>query len=119
MPGPPSDFKTYAFGEYIFVTWKAPQDPNGKITSYQVGSEEYGGSVVGKGPISMETVQPDVFEKLFGKLAFEQSYVVQVRAQTSKGWGESARQKVTTVKRSGEFRALKLYQCSSLTPLSG
>ncbi|XP_074608784.1 hemicentin-1-like [Acropora palmata] len=100
VPGPPSDFKTYAFGEYIFVTWKPPQDPNGIITSYQVGSQEYSGSVVGKVPVSMETVQPDVFEKLLSKLAFEKSYVVEVRAQTSKGWGESARQIVTTVKRS-------------------
>lgn len=100
VPGPPSDFKTYAFGEYIFVTWKQPQDPNGIITSYQVGSQEYSGSVVGKETVSMETVQPDVFEKLLSKLAFEKSYVVEVRAQTSKGWGESARQIVTTVKRS-------------------
>ena len=119
VPGPPSDFKTYAFGEYIFVTWKPPQDPNGIITSYQVGSKEYSGSVVGKAPVSMETVQPDVFEKLLSKLAFEKSYMVEVRAQTSKGWGESARQIVTTVKRSGEFRTFKLYQCFSLTPLSG
>lgn len=113
VPGPPSDLKIYAFGEYIFVTWKLPQDPNGIVTSYQVGSQEYSGSVVEKAPVSMETVQPDVFEKLLGKLAFEKSYVVEVRAQTSKGWGESVRKIVTTVKRSGEFRAFKLFESSS------
>ena len=119
MPSPPSDLKIYAFGEYIFVTWKLPQDPNGIVTSYQVGSQEYSGSVVEKAPVSMETVQPDVFEKLLGKLAFEKSYVVEVRAQTSKGWGESVRKIVTTVKRSGEFRAFKLFESSSLIPVSG
>ncbi|XP_068759026.1 neuroglian-like isoform X2 [Montipora capricornis] len=94
-PGPPSDLKTYAFGEYILVTWKQPKVPNGIITNYQVKCQEYNGSVVKEA-----NVQPSVFKKLLDDLAFEKSYELEVTAKTSKGWGESARTVAKTVKRS-------------------
>ncbi|XP_068714967.1 neuroglian-like isoform X2 [Montipora foliosa] len=94
-PGPPSDLKTYAFGEYILVTWKQPKVPNGIITNYQVKCQEYNGSVV-----KVANVTPSVFKELLGDLAFEKSYELEVTAKTSKGWGESARTVAKTVKRS-------------------
>ena len=101
-PGPPSDLHIDAFGEYILVTWKPPKEPNGIIINYQVGSAEYNGSLPEIVPVSMETVGPNIFKKLLGSGAFEKSYVVEVRAQTSKGWSESARKTTRTIKRSGE-----------------
>ncbi|XP_068757833.1 contactin-2-like [Montipora capricornis] len=106
-PGPPSDLETYAFGEYILVTWKQPQVPNGIITNYQVKCQEYNGSVV-----KMANVQPSVFKKLLDDLAFEKSYELEVTAKTSKGWGESARTVAKTVMRSEtEFSSLNPESC--------
>ena len=102
-PGPPSDLQTYPFGEFILVTWKPPKEPNGIITNYQVGSAEYNGSSPESVPVAMETVGPNAFKKLLGNATFERSYVVVVRAQTSKGWGKSARETATTIKRLGKF----------------
>ena len=101
-PGPPSDVQIDAFGEFISVTWKEPKEPNGIITNYQLGSAEYNGSLPEIVPVAMETVGPNVFKKLLGNKKFEKSYVVEVRAQTSKGWGKSARTTTRTIKRSGE-----------------
>lgn len=102
-PGPPSDVQIDAFGEYVLVAWKPPKEPNGIITNYQVGSAEYNGSFPELVPVAMETVGPNVFKKLLGNKKFEKSYVVEVRAQTSKGWGKSARTTTRTIKRSGEY----------------
>ena len=101
-PGPPSDVQTDAFGEYILVTWKPPKEPNGIITNYQVGSAEYNGSLPEIVPFSMETVGRNVFKKLLGNKKSEKSYVVEVRAETSKGWGKSAKTTTRTIKRAGE-----------------
>ena len=65
-----------------------------------MGSAEYNGSLPEIVP--METLGPNVFKKLLGNKKFEKSYVVEVTAQTSKGWGKSSRTTTRTIKRSGE-----------------
>lgn len=84
------------------MTWKPPKDPNGIIMNYQVRSAEYNASSPDTASVTMQNVGPGVFKKLLGSLSFEKSYVVEVRAKTTKGWGESARTITTTIKKSGE-----------------
>ena len=84
------------------MTWKPPKEPNGIIIYYQVGSTEYNASSPDTASVTMQNVGPGVFKKLLGNQAFEKSYVVEVRAKTSKGWGESAKTITTTMKKSGE-----------------
>lgn len=100
-PGPPSDVKIYPFGEYLLVTWTPPKEPNGIITNYQVGSAEYNGASSESVVVTMETVDPNVFKKLLGNERFETSYVVELRARTTKGWGASFRTTTKTIERSG------------------
>lgn len=102
VPDPPSNVKIFPFGEYLLVTWTPPKEPNGIITNYQVGSAEYSALSPEGVVVTMETVQPNVYKKLLGNERFETSYVVELRARTSKGWGASLRTTTTTMKKSGE-----------------
>ena len=102
VPGPPSNLQIYPFGEYLLVTWTPPKEPNGIITNYQVGSAEYSSSSPESVVVTMETVDPNVFKKLLGNRRFETSYVVELRAKTSKGWGASLRTTTKTIEKSGE-----------------
>ena len=102
VPGPPSNLQIYPFGEYLLVTWTPPKEPNGIITNYQVGSAEYSSSSPESVVVTMETIDPNVFKKLLGNRRFETSYVVELRAKTSKGWGASLRTTTKTIEKSGE-----------------
>ena len=102
VPGPPSNLQIYPFGEYLLVTWTPPKEPNGIITNYQVGSAEYSSSSPESVVVTMETVDPNVFKKLLGNRRFETSYVVELRAKTSRGWGASLRTTAKTMEKSGE-----------------
>ena len=102
VPGPPSNLQIFQFGEYLLVTWTPPKEPNGIITNYQVGSAEYSSSSPESVVVTMETVDPNVFKKLLGNRRFETSYVVELRAKTSKGWGASLRTTTKTIEKSGE-----------------
>lgn len=102
-PGPPSDVHIYPFGEFLLVTWTPPEEPRGIITNYQVGSAEYNGSSSLENVlVTMETVKPNVLKKLLGNEKFEASYVVELRARTSKGWGPSLKRTTRTIAKSGE-----------------
>ena len=93
----------YPFGEFLLVKWTQPKEPNGIITNYQVGSAEYNDpSPENVDVVAMETVEPDIRQKLLRNVKFETGYVVEVRARTSKGWGASFRTTTTTIKKSGE-----------------
>ena len=102
MPGPPSNVQIFPFGEYLLVRWTPPKEPNGIITKYQVGSAEYSAVSPESVKVPMEPVDPNVFEKLLDNKRFETSYVVELRARTSKDWGASSRTTTRTVKKSGE-----------------
>ncbi|XP_020621934.1 hemicentin-1-like isoform X3 [Orbicella faveolata] len=107
VPGPPSNVKIFPFGEYLLVTWTPPKEPNGIITNYQVGSAEYSALSPESVVVTMETVQPNVYKKLLGNERFETSYVVELRARTSKGWGASLRTTTTTMKKSAPAKPEK------------
>ena len=102
VPGPPSNLQIFPFGEYLLVTWTPPKEPNGIITNYQVGSAEYGALPPESVEVTMETVDTNVLTKLLRNKRFETSYVVELRARTSKGWGASLRTTTRTMKKSGE-----------------
>ena len=102
VPGPPSNVQIIPFGEYLLITWTPPKEPNGIITNYQVGSAEYSTVSPESVTVIMETVDPNVFKKLLSNERFETSYVVELRARTSKGWGASSRTTTRTMKKSGE-----------------
>ena len=102
VPGPPSNVQIFPFGEYLLVTWTPPEELNGIITNYQVGFAAYNGSSLESVVVIVETVAPNVFKKLLGKERFETSYVVELRARTSKGWGARVRTTARTTKKSGE-----------------
>ena len=108
VPGPPSNVQIFPFGEYLLVTWTPPKEPNGIITNYQVGSAEYSTLSPESVVVTMETVDPNVFKKLLGNERFETSYVVELRARTSKGWGASFRTSTITMKKSGEVLSARL-----------
>lgn len=108
-PGPPSDVQIYPFGEYLLVKWTPPKEPNGIITNYQVGSAEFNGSSPENVVVAMETVEASIRQQLLGSQKFETSYVVELRARTSKGWGASFRTTTRTIKRSGEGFNTKLH----------
>jgi len=102
VPGPPSNLQIFPFGEYLLVTWTPPKEPNGIITNYQVGSAEYSSSSPESVVVTMDEVDSNVFKKLLGNRRFETSYVVELRAKTSKGWGASLRTTTKTIEKSGE-----------------
>ena len=99
VPGPPSAVNVYAFAKYILVTWKAPVEPNGVITKYRVGSAQYEGSQPSDDlQVSWQEVGPGVFRKLLENQTPERNYVVEIQAETSKGWGDKVRKTTRTVK---------------------
>ena len=99
VPGPPSTVNVYAFAKYILVTWKVPVEPNGVITKYRVRSVQYDGSQPGDDlQVSWQEVGPGVFRKLLDNQTPERNYVVEMQAETSKGWGEQVRKTTRTVK---------------------
>lgn len=67
-----------------------------------MGSAEYDGSSPENVVVAMETVEHNERHKLLSNEKFETSYVVELRARTSKGWGASLRTTTRTIKRSGE-----------------
>ena len=80
------------------VTWKAPVEPNGVITKYRVRSAPYEGSQPSDDlQVSWQEVGPGVFKKLLDNQTPERNYVVEIQAQTSKGWGEQVRNTTRTV----------------------
>ena len=97
-PGPPSEFNVYVFAKYILVTWKAPVEPNGVVTKYRVRSAQYEGSQPSDDlQVSWQEVGPGVFRKLLDNQTPERNYVVEIQAQTSKGWGDKVRNTTRTV----------------------
>ena len=99
VPGPPSAVNVYAFAKYILVTLKAPVEPNGVITKYRVRSAQYEGSQPSDDlQVSWQEVGPGVFRKLLENQTPERNYVVEIQAETSKGWGEQVRKTTRTVK---------------------
>ena len=98
-PGRPSDVQVYAFAKYILVTWKAPLEPNGIITKYRVGSNQYPGSQPADDlAVDMQEVSAGVYRKLLGDQTPEKNYIVEIQAQTSVGWGQKIRETSQTVK---------------------
>ena len=74
-------------------------EPNGVITKYRVGSAQYEGSQPSNDlQVSWQEVGPGVFRKLFENQTPERNYVVEIQAQTSKGWGDKVRNTTRTVK---------------------
>lgn len=110
-PGPPSDVKVYAFAEYILVTWDLPEEPNGVITGYRVGSAEYQGSQPQGVTVDMTQVAADTRRYLLAEQKELSDYVVEIQAQTGPGWGESVRKTTRTVKLSG--KSLKYVKVNS------
>ena len=97
-PGPPSQVNVYAFAKYIMVTWKAPVEPNGVITKYRVRSAQYEGSQPSDDlQVSWQEFGPGVFRKLLDNQTPERNHVVEIQAQTSKGWGDKVRNTTRTV----------------------
>ena len=86
-PGPPSDVQVFAFAKYILVTWQPPSEPNGIITNYRVGVETYTGSQPTEVVVKRDETGVDARRKLLENLVPETYYVVEIQAQTSKGWG--------------------------------
>lgn len=106
-PGPPSDVFIDAFGEFLLITWTPPQEPNGIIIGYQVGWAEYDGLSSEIVVLAMEPVEATVRKILLKDKKFETSYVVEVQARTSKGWGPGLRRTTTTIKKSAPAKPLK------------
>ena len=97
-PGPPSQVNVCAFAKYIMVTWKAPVEPNGVITKYRVRSAQYEGSQPSNDlQVSWQEVGPGGFRKLLDNQTPERNYVVEIQAETSKGWGDKVRNTTRTV----------------------
>ncbi|RMX60520.1 hypothetical protein pdam_00001439 [Pocillopora damicornis] len=88
-PGPPSDVFIDAFGEVLLIRWTPPQEPNGIISGYRVGWAEYDVSSPESVVLSMEEVEVTVRTILLKNKKSETSYVVEVQAKTSKGWGRA------------------------------
>ena len=102
-PGPPSDVKVYAFAKFILVTWESPVEPNGIITDYRVGSKDYAdGSEPKDVVVDKEPTGLDERRKLLENQKPDSNYVVEIQAQTNKGWGTSARELLRTAKWSGK-----------------
>ena len=74
-------------------------EPNGVITKYRVRSAQYEGSQPNDDlQVSWQEVGPGVFRKLLENQTPERNYVVEIQAETSKGWGEQVRKTTRTVK---------------------
>ena len=109
VPGPPSDVEVYAFAEYILVTWTPPEEPNGIITGYQVGSAKYAGSQSQSVPVVLTPLNADKRRYLLSDQEELSDYVVEIQAKTEPGWGDSVRKMTRTVRMSGKsLRSVKV-----------
>lgn len=82
------------------MTWEPPTEPNGVITKYRVGSEEYQGSASRDIVVEKKEVPPEQRRYLLDDQKELTDYVVETQAQTNPGWGESLRKTTRTVKMS-------------------
>ena len=74
-------------------------EPNGVITKYRVGSAQYEGSQPSNDlRVSWQELGPGVFRKLLENQTAERNYLVEIQAETSKGWGDKVRKTTLTVK---------------------
>ena len=74
-------------------------EPNGVITKYRVRSAQHEGSQPsGDHQASWQEVGPGVFRKLLENQTTERNYVVEIQAETSKGWGDKVRKTTPTLK---------------------
>ena len=74
-------------------------EPNGVITKYRVGSAQYNGTQPSDDHrVSWQELGPGVFRKLLENQTPERNYVVEIQAETSKGWGDKVRKTTPTVK---------------------
>ena len=83
--------------------WQPPLEPNGILTSYRVGSEAYTDFEPEDVVVEMQEVDSLVHIKLLEKREPETKYVVEIQAQTSRGWGASVRKTTRTVKWAGKL----------------
>lgn len=102
-PGPPTKINVYPFDKYILVRWQPPLEPNGILTSYRVGSKAYTNFEPEDVEVEMQEVGALVLMKLLEKRKPETNYVVEIQAQTSRGWGTSVRKTTRTVKWTGKL----------------
>ena len=102
VPWPPSDVEVFPFAEYILVTWKPPEEPNGVITGYRVGSAKYVGSQSQDVDVTLEEVGASKRRFLLSNQEELSDYVIKIQAKTLPGWGESLRKTTSTVKMSGK-----------------
>ena len=73
-------------------------EPNGVITKYRVRSAQYEGSQPNDDlQVSWQEVGPGVFRKLLDSQTPERNYVVEIEAETSKGWSDKVRKTTRTV----------------------
>ena len=106
VPGRPADVKVFAFALYILITWKPPTEPNGIITNYQAGSAKYTGSEPKDTPVEMTQLAASKRRHLIGQQEELTNYVVEIRAKTEPGYGESVRIATRTVKISRKSRQI-------------
>jgi len=100
VPGPPSDVEVYPFAEYILVTWTPPEDPNGVITGYKAGSAKYTNSPFQDVDVVLTEVGADERRYLLSEQEELSDYVVEIRAKTAPGLGQSVKKTTSTVKKS-------------------
>ena len=73
-------------------------EPNGVVTKYRVRSAQYECSQPSDDlQVSWQEVGPGVFRKLLDNQTPERNCVVEIQAQTSKGWGDKERKTNRTV----------------------
>ena len=94
--------EVYPFAEYILVKWKPPEEPNGVITGYRVGSAKYTGSQFQEVDVPVREVGANERRYLLSEQEELSSYVIKIEAKTAPGWGESVRKSTSTFKMSGK-----------------
>ena len=63
-----------------------------------MGSAQYNGTQPSDGhQVSWQELGPGVFRKLLENQTAERNYVVEIQAETSKGWGDKVRKTTRTV----------------------
>ena len=94
-------------------------EPNGVITKYRVRSAQYEGSQPSDDlQVSWQEVGPGVFRKLLENQTPERNYVVEIQAETSKGWGEQVRKTTRTVKCACKYNLNKLVNIALTSTLA-
>ena len=73
-------------------------EPNGVVTNYRVRSAQYECSQPSDAlQVSGQEVGPGVFRKLLDNQTSERNSVVEIQAETNKGWGDKVRKTTRTV----------------------